>query len=168
VISLRALANPFMFNNFQVRTAVDNDDIVWFCGLDLCAALDIDNTHNDNTPTEWSRMSLPCSSDELSLKFFNEAGAYRLIFSSNRPNAISLADWVCREVVPVFRNNGFFGKISAKDRVIYLEIVADLTNKLNTTNNAMLHKMLQAELRDCCNVIGRKMPDLTLLGNEYP
>ncbi|NQY27511.1 MAG: hypothetical protein HRT92_10085 [Piscirickettsiaceae bacterium] len=45
-----------------------------------------------------------------------------------------------------------------------------MTTKLKlstTTTDAMLLKMLIMELRDCCNLIGRPMPDLALLGMDY-
>ena len=168
--NLKTLANPFQFSKLDVRTAVDNDDNVWFCAKDVCDSLDItwSGATLENIPDEWFMvLKLNTIKGEREANFINEPGLYRLIFRSNKPKAIEFSNWVCSEVLPTFRKNGFFGQISGKDRIVYLKIVIDLTTRLTTTTDAMLHKMLVAELRDCCNIIGRKMPDLELLGQNY-
>ncbi|MDP2901785.1 MAG: BRO family protein [Methylovulum sp.] len=39
--ALKTLPNPFLFDELDVRTAVDENENVWFCAKDVCAALDI-------------------------------------------------------------------------------------------------------------------------------
>ena len=168
--NLRTLANPFQFSELDVRTAVDAEDNVWFCAKDVCETLDIDWTGHtlDNMPEEWFMVvKLTTIKGERDANFINEPGLYRLIFRSNKPKATEFSNWVCAEVLPTLRKNGFFGVVSGKDRLAYSKQIVDITTRLTVTKDAMLHKMLVAELRDCCNLIGRTMPDMTLLGKDY-
>ena len=168
--NLRTLANPFQFSELDVRTAVDAEDNVWFCAKDVCNALDISwsSATLDNMPNEWLMvMKLITIQGERDANFINEPGLYRLIFRSNKPKAIEFSNWVCSEVLPTLRKNGFFGVVSGKDRLAYSKQIVDITTRLTITKDAMLHKMLVAELRDCCNLIGRTMPDMALLGKDY-
>ena len=168
--TLRTLANPFQFSELDVRTAVDAEDNVWFCAKDVCGALDITWTTVtlDNMPNEWFMgLKLSTIKGEREAIFINEPGLYRLIFRSNKPKAVEFSNWVCAEVLPTIRKNGFFGVISGKDRLAYSKQIVDITTRLTITKDAMLHKMLVAELRDCCNLIGRTMPDMALLGKDY-
>jgi len=167
--NLKTLANPFQFSDLDVRTAVGEDDQVWFCAKDVCEILEIEWTSHtlDNMPEEWFMVvSFTTKKGERDTYFINEPGLYRLIFRSNKPKAIEFSNWVCSEVLPTIRKNGFFGTINGKDRLSYSKQIIDLTTRLSTTKDAMLYKMLIAELRDCCNLIGRAMPDLALLGKD--
>lgn len=168
--SLRTLANPFQFSDLDVRTAVDSDDQVWFCAKDVCAVLDISwsTATLDNMPKDWLMgMKVITIQGEREAIFINEPGLYRLIFRSNKPKAIEFSNWVCTDVLPTLRKNGFFGTINGKDRLSYSKQIVDITTRLTVTKDAMLFQMLYLELRDCCNLIGRPMPDLALLGKDY-
>jgi prophage antirepressor-like protein len=167
---LRTLANPFQFSDLDVRTAVDQDDQVWFCAKDVCQVLGIDWTSHtlDNMPDDWFMVvNFTTIKGDRDTYFINEPGLYRLIFRSNKPRAIEFSNWVCQEVLPTIRKNGFFGEVSSRERLAYSKQIVEITSKLTATKDAMLHRMLVAELRDCCNVVGRPMPDLTLLGKDY-
>lgn len=169
---LRTLANPFQFAEFDVRTAVGEDDQVWFCAKDVCEALFIEwkgaSATLENMPDDWFMVwNLQTIKGEREAIFINEPGLYRLIFRSNKPKAVEFSNWVCQEVLPTIRKNGLFGTVSGRDRLSYSKQIVEITTKLTQTKDAMLHKMLVAELRDCCNIIGRPMPDLALLGKDY-
>lgn len=170
--SLKTLANPFQFSDLDVRTAVDGDDQVWFCAKDVCAALDIEwkgaSGSLENMPESWFMVwNLQTIKGEREAIFINEPGLYRLIFRSDKPKSIEFSNWVCSEVLPTLRKNGFFGVVNSKERLQYSKQIVDITTKLTQTKDAMLFKMLILELRDCCNLIGRPMPDLALLGKDY-
>lgn len=169
---LRTLANPFQFSEMDIRTAVGDDDQVWFCAKDVCEALDIAWTGSsvtlENMPNEWfMAMNLMTKKGEREAIFINEPGLYRLIFRSNKPKAIEFSNWVCTEVLPTIRKNGFFGEISGTLRLAYSKQILQITSTLTTNKDALLYKLLTAELRDCCNLIGRPLPDLSLLGKDY-
>ena len=167
---LRTLANPFQFSEMDVRTAVGEDDQVWFCAKDVCEILGISwsSMTLENMPKEWVMViNLITIKGERDANFINEPGLYRLIFRSNKPKAIEFSNWVCTEVLPTIRKNGFFGEISGKMRLDYSKQILQITTTLTTNKDALLYKLLTAELRDCCNLIGRPLPDLSLLGKDY-
>ena len=168
----KTLANPFQFSNLDVRTAVDEQGDVWFCAKDVCLALEISWSGGSKTlgnmPTHWRGVfpeKTPGGVQET--VFVNEAGVYKLIFRSDKPKAEEFANWVCEEVLPQIRKHGFFGVIDGKDRLAYSKQIVEITTRMTHTKDAMLFKLLASELRDLCNLVGRVMPDLSLLGRDY-
>ncbi len=161
------LSNPFIFSTHEVRTAVDEKGLIWFCGRDVAACFDV--TWGSNTlrtmPPEWTcvlRCSMETGAQDVS--FMSEPGLYRFIFRSNKPKATQFTNWICEEVLPSIRKQGFYGKVTPTDRLAYSIQVVAIAEKLVEAKDAMLHKTLSRELRDLCNLLGNPMPDLTLLG----
>ncbi|WFP48530.1 BRO family protein [Methylomonas sp. EFPC3] len=168
----KTLANGFAFADQFVGTAVDENGDVWFSAKDVCLALEISwcggSKTLGNMPQTWVMVGYqPTIKGDREAIFINEAGVYKLIFRSNKPKAEAFANWVCEEVLPQLRKNGFFGSIDARERLAYSKQIVDVTTRLTETKDAMLFKLLAAELRDLCNLVGRKMPDLQLLGKDY-
>ncbi len=165
------LANPFLFANAPVRTAVDEQGEVYFCARDVCSALEIAWAGRGNTlrsmPETWVMVSYheTIKGDRETI-FVNEAGVYKLIFRSNKPLAEQFANWVCEEVLPAIRRQGFFGTVSSTERLKVSRQIAQVVGQLAGTRDAMLHQVLMAELRDLHNLIGRPMPGLELLGKD--
>jgi len=86
----KTLANPFQLETLDVRTAVDDNDNVWFCAKDVCTILDITwSSHTlDNMPESWFMVvNLTTIKGERDTYFVNESGLYWLIFRSNKPKA---------------------------------------------------------------------------------
>lgn len=176
---LKNLPNPFLFANHDVRTAINEQNEVLFCAKDVCEVLDISWTGRGNTlrsiPETWQGVSFyetPSAPDGRGggmqeLVFIKEPAVYKLAFSSRKPAAEAFANWVCEEVLPAIRKNGFYGQIDSKDRLAYSKQIVEITTRLTQTKDAMLFKLLCDELRDLCNLIGRTMPDLHQLGKDY-
>ncbi len=168
--NLRTLANPFQFTNQDVRTAVDHNDELWFCAKDVCEILDISWTSHtlDNMPNKWFMVvSYTTIKGKRDTVFINEPGLYHLIFRSNKPKAKEFADWVCSEVLPSIRKNGFFGTITETQRLAYSKQIISLATSLSNTKDAMLVEILVNELRTLCNLAGQPMPKLNLLHQDY-
>lgn len=168
----KTLPNPFQFTNLDVRTAVDEHGEVWFCAKDVCLALEITWSGGSKTlsnmPTTWQGIfSEKTPGGVQELVFVNEPALYKMIFRSNKPAAEQFANWVCEEVLPSIRKNGFFGAFSGKERLAYSKQIVEITTRMTETKDAMLFKLLADELRDLCNLVGRTMPDLTLLGRDF-
>lgn len=168
----KTLANPFQFSSLDVRTAVDEHGDVLFCAKDVCDVLEITWAGRGNTlrsiPETWIGVSYhetPGGMQEMI--FLKEPAVYKLVFRSNKPKAEEFANWVCEEVLPQIRKHGFFGTVEGKDRLAYSKQIIDISTRLAETKDAMLFKLLATELRDLCNLIGRKMPELHLLGKDY-
>jgi len=167
----KTLANPFQFTDRDVRTAVDENGDVLFCAKDVCDVLDITWAGRGNTlrsiPETWIGVSFhetPGGMQEMI--FLKEPALNKLIFRSSKPAAEEFANWVCEEVLPQIRKHGYFGIIEGKDRLAYSKQIVEITARLTLTTDAMLFKLLVDELRDLCNLVGRKMPDLQLLGKD--
>lgn len=151
---LTILTNPFQFIEKYVRTAVDDQDNIWFCAKDVCGVLEISWSSKtlENVPENWKLMiKLITSFGGKDTYFINEPGLYRLIFRSNKPKSIEFSNWVCEEVLPAIRKQGYFGVIAAKDRLAYSKQIVELTIQLASSKDAMLFKLLTQELRDLCN-----------------
>lgn len=167
---LQVLENPFQFETLDVRTAVDEKNDVWFCAKDVCATLDINWNGSDtleNMPENWKGVwKLHTPGGEQDAIFINEAGLYRLIFRSNKPKAEEFANWVCEEVLPQIRKNGYFGKVSAKEHRAIRSKITILITKLHKIKDAMALRETWNEITDLCDLIGRDYPDLSLLGKD--
>lgn len=169
--NLKTLANPFQFSDLDIRTAVDEQDEVWFCAKDVCEVLEISWSGRGNTlrsiPETWVMVSYheTIKGDKETI-FINEPALYKMIFRSNKPKAEEFANWVCAEVLPQIRKHGFFGQVSPKDYIALVKQIADLTDRLISSKNAFNRKMLLKPLQNLCNMAGHPMPELKLLSIE--
>lgn len=167
--SITPLKNHFLFAEGEVRTAIDERGEPWFCAKDVCAVLDIQWSGKGNTlkslPENWVMTSYhETIKGERETVFVSEPGIYKLVFRSNKPKAEEFANWVCEEVLPSIRRQGFYGNFSARERLALARQISALTHQLARTRDAFLHETLLAELRELHNLIGRPMPAITLLG----
>ena len=105
-----------------IRTELINGDI-WFCGQDVCEILGYENTrdalirhcrqggvvkHDVGVETGLKRDGTPAI-QVVNMKFINEGNLYRLIMSSRLPSAERFESWVCDDVLPELRRNGYYG-----------------------------------------------------------
>jgi prophage antirepressor-like protein len=164
---LNPIANPFQFDALDVRTATDENGEVWFCAKDVCDVLDIDwngldtlKTMPENWVMVWKLHTIKGERDTI---FINEAGVYRLIFRSNKPNAEQFADFICEEVLPAIRKTGFFGVVKPKDYLNIIKQIDYLTKQVVGCKNAFQLKTILHQLRTLHNMVGSKMPDLQLI-----
>lgn len=170
--NLNIISNAFQYAEREVRTAIGNDGEVWFCVKDVCEVLDIHWSGRGNTlrsvPEDWIGVAYhatPGGAQETI--FVSEPAVYKLIFRSSKPAAEAFARWVCSEVLPAIRKQGFFGTVPGPQRAAYSRQIANLTQQLVGTKDAFARQLFIAELRDLCNLVGRPMPDLALLGQDY-
>lgn len=163
---LKHLVNPFHFKNTPVSISIDSDWL-WFNANDVCIALAIPWT--DETLSELSTDWLAILRNDhaencLNEWFINATGLYRLIFQSNSPHAVQFSDWVHYEVWPNIRKGGFFVEPTHEQRLEYSKQLINIIDQLTRTTNQSHKTILLNELRDCCNLIGRRMTDIDLSG----
>ena len=72
--------------------------------------------------------------------FLTEAGLYRLLLRSNKPEAEKFSKWVTKEVLPSIRKNG--GYIVGQESMSEIEIIA---NALVVANNVIQQKSKELE-----------------------
>jgi hypothetical protein len=86
-------------------------DTPWLCAKDVCEHLQIAN-HNDamaSIPAA-ERMLVPIDTagGEQHVNFISETAVYRLAFRSSKREAIAFQNWVCGEVLPAIRRQGYY------------------------------------------------------------
>lgn len=170
--NLSIISNAFQYSEREIRTATGNDGEVWFCAKDVCAALDIQWSGRGNTlrsiPEDWVVVSYYETSFGVKETIFvSEPAVYKLIFRSSKPAAEAFARWVCSEVLPAIRKQGFFGTVSGSERAALSRQIISSTRRLVETKDAYERQALILDLRDAYNRLGRPMPDLALLGKDY-
>jgi prophage antirepressor-like protein len=99
----------FNFNNLEVRTATKDKDIL-FCLVDVAKCLDIANNKNILKRLDGDGVHPVYLTDTLGRQqeanFINEPNLYRVIFRSDKPEAVKFQDWVFNEVLPALRKDG--------------------------------------------------------------
>ncbi len=101
----------FDFENQPVR-AFERDGQDWFVGKDVCRCLGLQN-HNDalgrlpDDERDGVGITDPMGRPQEAV-CVNEAGLYRLIFESRRPEAERLKRFVFHEVLPALRRTGAY------------------------------------------------------------
>ncbi|MDN5622317.1 MAG: hypothetical protein L0G96_04215 [Acinetobacter sp.] len=101
----------FNFNKHGVRVAMDANGEPWFCLTDVYKSLDISRTSRLFRELDAKGVAdchIPTNGGTQKLKFINEPNLYRIIFRSNKPQALSFQDWVFAEVLPSIRKTGSY------------------------------------------------------------
>ncbi len=105
--------NPsiFNFNEHGVRIVLDDSKEPWFCLTDVYKSLDISRTSRLFRELDAKGVAdchILTNGGTQKLKFINEPNLYRIIFRSNKPQALSFQDWVFAEVLPTIRKTGSY------------------------------------------------------------
>lgn len=117
----------FEFNGAKVRTA-GTFEAPLFCAGDVCGALQIANVAQacGRLPQEQTTLMHHAAAEngpnyvsqgvKKSL-YVTEAGLYRLVLRSNKPEAEAFVDWITGEVLPAIRKHGYYSAIeSAREK----------------------------------------------------
>lgn len=167
---MRTLPTPFSFQSADVRTATDERGEVWFCARDVFDALDLSwrgGSGLRGIPEHWKEsLYIRSNGGVQETLFICEAAVYRLAFRSHKDEATQFADWVCSEVLPTIRKQGFFGEVPNKDRLGISRQITAITRDLMMCSNAFQQAVLMDELRDLYRMIGRPMPDTALVAQK--
>lgn len=107
------MSNPisvFNFNQSQVRIQIVNNEPL-FCLKDIAEILNISNAKSSRfnlSEAGVHKMYLRSSGQQRELTFVNEPNLYRVIFRSNKKEAIDFQNWVFDEVLPTIRKTGSY------------------------------------------------------------
>jgi prophage antirepressor-like protein len=126
----------FNFNNLEVRTATKDNDIL-FCLVDVAKCLDIANNRNLLGRLDKDGVRSMDVTDTLGRQqeanFINEPNLYRVIFRSDKPEAVKFQDWVFNEVLPALRKDGKY-ELGKNDELIKKQQNPNMTIKANNNN----------------------------------
>ena len=121
------MQNVFQFQaSKNVRVEIKNGE-PWFCLKDVAEILEIRDTKSKNFNLKEGGVERIPLIDNLGRKqeatFINEPNLYRVIFRSNKAEAVKFQDWIFEEVIPQIRKTGGYqisdglpAKTTADDR----------------------------------------------------
>ena len=96
----------------DIRITVDENQKIWFAGSDIGKMLDIKNIKQNIAEFPDGVCTIYPIVDSLgrtqNATFVSEAGLYRLIFKSRKPEAEAFVSWVTEEVLPQIRKTGCY------------------------------------------------------------
>jgi len=95
----------FNFNGNEVRNIVI-DDKPYFIAKDVCDVLSIQNVTQAISRLDDDERSMFNIGRQGEVNIINESGLYKLIFTSNKPEAKAFTKWVTDEVLPAIRKTG--------------------------------------------------------------
>ncbi|MBR3632733.1 MAG: hypothetical protein IKN49_06740 [Elusimicrobiaceae bacterium] len=103
----------------EIRT-IQEDEVIWFCGADVCKALGFANTADGlrkhckmpGIVKRYTGVQTGIKADgspaiqQIPMLYINEPNLYRLIVHSRLPSAEKFEKWVFEEVLPTIRKTG--------------------------------------------------------------
>jgi anti-repressor protein len=132
----------------DVRTDVDENGKVLFCGNDVAKALGY-----TNVPDALKRhcraivkRDTPISGKMQGINFIPESDVYRLAFGSKLPSAERFTDWVTEEILPSIRKRGGYilnqdmlsnEELMARAVLLAQQTIADKTAQLQAANETI-------------------------------
>ena len=126
-----------------VRTII-RDGEPWFVAADVCAVLGISNSRDAVKRLDEAEKGVG-ETDTLggqqSISIVSEAGLYRLVMRSNKPDAVRFQMWIAHEVLPTIRKTGRF-EIAQQHAIPQtfaqaLELAARQARQLEAANTAL-------------------------------
>lgn len=110
----------FRYHNSKVRV-VNQDGTAWFVAKDVCDILEITNYRNavsrlKDTMKGVHTVDTPGGKQEMVT--VNEAGLYKLVFTSRKEEAERFTDWIAVEVLPSIRNHGMYATPQAIEAML--------------------------------------------------
>ena len=107
----------FQFQAAQsVRVETFNGE-AFFCLKDVCEILNVElraTSRFNLKQTGISKITVATAGGRQELTFINEPNLYRVIFRSNKPEAVKFQDWIFEEVIPAIRQTGGYTQGSLK------------------------------------------------------
>lgn len=116
---MNQLQKVFNYGEIPVRTVVKEDE-VWFVAKDVCEVLDIDSTQTRRLNDKQKGLhSIQTPGGNQHMIIINEAGLYKLIFTSRKPDAEKFTDWVAEDVLPSIRKHGAYMTDDVLERTLH-------------------------------------------------
>ena len=111
VVAIAPDPTTFSFGGINVRVVLINGE-PWFVAADVCAVLEIANVSQAAGRLDDDEKGI-CQTDtpggRQSVNLISEAGMWKLVMRSDKPQAKPFQRWVTHEVLPTIRKTGSFG-----------------------------------------------------------
>lgn len=132
---MKTQISTFNFKSNPVRIeTVQNEP--YFCLTDVCSALAINNANSSRFRLNEEgvhKMYTLTNGGKQELLFINEPNLYRIIFRSNKAEAVEFQNWVFEEVLPQIRKTGQYQSQQSQlpiERTYTAEFTADQIHDL--------------------------------------
>ena len=129
----------FNYKEQQVRTVEVNGEI-WFVAKDVCDILEIQNVTQAVQNLDEDERSMHYIGRQGEANIISEAGLYKLIFNSRKPEAKEFTRWVTHEVLPTLHRAGTF---TINQPQISLEELELRRNALNLERAKLINSMIE-------------------------
>lgn len=134
----------FDFKCSSVRVVLDDNQEPWFCLTDVYKSLDISRTSRLFRELDEKGVAdyhTPTNGGIQKIKFINEPNLYRIIFRSNKPEALSFQNWVFAEVLPSIRKTGSYSaRQTAFDELNRICMQEKLSKEKGTFHSHGMHR----------------------------
>jgi anti-repressor protein len=120
----------FNYQEKQIRTVL-KDGEPWFVAKDVCEILELGDTSKAVSRLSDSMKgtnSIPTPGGYQEVLIVSEAGVYKLVFTSRKPEAEKFTDWLAVEVIPQIRKTGSYLPAQIDSKFLY-QIAAQLEEK---------------------------------------
>lgn len=159
----------------ELRT-IEINGAIWFAGVDVCRALQIQNTSQAMANLENDERCMFNIGRQGETNFINEWGLYSLILSSRKPEARAYRRWVTHKVLPSIHRTGSYSETgNTVDAILafaaefdalksqYAQVVAERDALRATLDGivAMANQTAQPTLEDPISYIHRNRGFLT-------
>lgn len=161
-----AIQQVFEYQGTQIRT-VTRDGNPWFVAADVCRILEITNYRNAVGRLN-DRMKGVHTVDTLGgpqeTLIINEAGVYKLTFTSRKPEAEKFTDWLAEEVIPAIRKTGTYSTTHTYDNDV-LHMMGELSRGVDV---ATMGKQAQSQYFKMQAAIAKGLPASFQLATAVP
>ncbi len=138
--------NPsiFNFNEQAVRVVLSNTNEPLFCLTDVCNVLSVSRTSRLLRELDSKGMAdchILTNGGTQKLKFINEPNLYRIIFRSNKKEALNFQNWVFAEVLPSIRKTGsYVARQTAYEELNRLCMLEKVSKDKGTFHSLGMHR----------------------------
>lgn len=132
--------STFNFKSQPVRIQSVNNE-PYFCLTDVCFVLGVNRRSSEAfrlNEKGCNKIAVPTQGGVQEIVFINEPNLYRIIFRSNKSQAIDFQNWVFEEVLPQIRKTGQYSQSSQQNLPLAVEqdeealhIIVNLFHSLN-------------------------------------
>ena len=129
----------FNYKEHQVRTVEVNGE-VWFVAKDVCDILEIQNVTQAVQNLDEDERSMHYIGRQGEANIISEAGLYKLVFNSRKPEAKEFTRWVTHEVLPTLHRTGTF---TVNQPQVSLEELEIRRNSLNLERAKLINSMIE-------------------------
>ena len=156
------METSFNYETLPVRTKTDNEEQVWFAGIDVCNILGYADAHQKIKSLDEDEYRLDRITDgqgkQKETLTVNEFGLYSLILSSTKPEAKAFKRWVTHEILPTLRRSGKYTTDDEREHDARLQQIANEIQKLKNQREEYNRK-----ISDIKKDIELKMAEMLML-----